>query len=67
MKRRILTSRQIWAWPAALALATVVALVLALFEDDGALDLICAAVLTLLVWLCLWHGCLARWLGARKS
>lgn len=63
MKCEIRTPLQIWAWPAALAVVTVVTLVLALFEDDGALDLICAVALTLLVWLCLWHGWLARRLG----
>ncbi len=60
MKRRISSAREIWTWPLLLTLVSVLALVLALFEDEGLLDLICAGVLAWLVWLCCWHGWLAR-------
>lgn len=67
MKRRLLTPRQIWAWPIGLTLASLAALVLALFEDEGVLDLLCAAVLAVLVWLCGWHGWLKYRFGRRRA
>lgn len=65
MSQHAFSIRRIWAWPLVLAVLTALSLIAALFEDEGLLDVFCALIMSLLVLICLWHGCLARWLKRR--
>lgn len=59
--------RQIWAWPITLGVLSLLGLLLALFDDEGPLDVFSWFALGSLIVVCLWFGLLARRNGAKKD
>lgn len=60
MKRPHYLNRSLWTWPIVLAVLSLLGLVLALFDDEGPLDVFAWFALGIPVAVCVWFGWLRR-------